>query len=406
MGQPSLFNRFKCYRFQLLSWLFIVVSQAAFCQNRDTTDIKPGDVDLVEILVKWLRLKEKESVPKKGVIYFSIIPSANSTSSGNKVLVSSINAAFYLGQPANTYLSSVYFVPYTNLGQQYGFMSTQNLWTNKNLWNLPGEFKIQKLSPYSYGLGSNTKRSEKFVIDYNYIRMYFTGNRRIRQYIYGGIGLNYDRYFSVSLPEITASYPFSSYGIGTTPSSYSVGLTFNLLFDNRRNSINPDKGFYTTLIFRTNPGFLSNENQWTSLYVDARKYVRFPTQKRSILAFWTFYWGAYGKIPYFNLPGTGMEYNARSGRGYDLGRFRGRQMVYLESEYRFTISANGFFGGVLFANVESLQEATSHQSQTVNPAVGFGARIKFNKSSNINLDLDFGFGKDSFNFYINLGEIF
>jgi hypothetical protein len=390
----------------VLGGLLILVSQSLFSQNRDTTDLKPGDIDLIEILLKALRIKAKSKTPKEGVIYFSIIPSTSSTSSGNKVLFSSINAAFYMGSPATTYLSSVYFVPYTNLAHQYGFTSTQNLWTNNNRWNLPGEFKIQKLSPYSYGLGSNTERAKKFVIDYNYIRVYFTGNRKLRQFIYGGIGLNYDRYFSVNLPETTVSYPFSSYGFGTTSSSSSLGLTFNLLYDNRRNSINPDKGFYSTLIFRDNPGFLSNDDTWTSVYADARKYVRFPTKKRSLLAIWTFYWGSFGKVPYLNLPGTGLEYNARSGRGYDLGRFRGRQMFYLESEYRFTISENGLFGGVFFANAQSLEEPISHSFQSVNLAAGFGARIKFNKASNINLDLDFGFGKDSFNFYINLGELF
>ena len=394
---------FKCACF-----LLFFIAGNAIAQNRDTTDFKPSDKDLVEVLLKVLHVKTKTATPKVGVLYFSVMPSTNSSIRGGKLILSSINAGFYLGEPKTTYISSVYFVPYTNLAQQYGFMSTQNLWTSNNLWNIPGDFKIQKLSPYSYGLGSSSPSTDQFVIDYNYIRMYITGNRKLRNYIYGGVGLNYDRHYDVKInPKPVQPNPFDSYAVGAGSSSFSsLGMTLNLLFDNRRNSINPDKGFYSTLVYRINPGFLGNDNVWTSLYVDARRYFRLPTEKRKIIALWAFYWGAYGNVPYLNLPGTGMEYNARSGRGYSLGRFRGKQMLYLESEYRFTFTSNGLFGGVLFANLQSLEEPITHQFNYVNPGAGFGARIKFNKASNINLDLDFGFGKDSFNFYINLGELF
>ncbi len=375
-------------------------------QGRDSLSNNPKDVDLIDGVTKILHFTPKETVRRKGVAYFSIVPSSTSGQGGNKVLVSSINAAFYLGNPDSTYLSSVYFVPYTNLAKQYGFMSTQNIWTANNTWNIPGEFKIQNLSPYSYGLGSNSSRSDRFSIDYNYVRLYLTGNIKIVKYVFAGFGLNYDRQYDVRLRASTTSTPYEQYGIGTGSSSTSTGATFNALFDNRKNSINPDAGFYSTIVYRVNPRAFANDNTWTSLYADARKYFRLPTLRRNIIALWGFYWASYGNVPYLNLPGTTMEYNARSGRGYALGRFRGKQMLYLESEYRFTLSENGFWGGVLFANLQSLTEPVTHQFQRVNPAAGFGTRMKFNKKSNINLDIDFGFGKDSFDFYINLGEIF
>jgi hypothetical protein len=393
-------------RFVLLA-LLAIPRPASSHQNRDTTDVAQSDKDIVGLIKPLLHLKNKNSIPEKGIVYFSVMPSTNSTLGGSQVIVSSINAAFYLGAPKSTYISSVYFVPYTNLGQQYGFMSTQNLWTNHNVWNLPGEFKIQKLNPYSYGLGSHTTRADQFTLNYEYIRLYFTANYNIRKHLYAGMGFNLDRYYNVTTrPGLSASTPFDTYGIGTASSSTSMGVNFNLLFDNRRNSTNPDKGFYSTVIYRVNPGFLANADPWSSLYLDTRKYFRLPTEKRAILATWFFYWASFGTVPYLSLPGTGMEYHGRSGRGYALGRFRGRQMLYMESEYRFTLSDNGLFGGVMFANVQSYEDPTTHRFQGIIPGVGFGARIKFNKESNTNLDLDVGFGKGSFNVYINLGELF
>jgi hypothetical protein len=118
------------------------------------------------------------------------------------------------------------------------------------------------------------------------------------------------------------------------------------------------------------------------------------------------YWGTFGDVPYLNLPGTSLEFLQRSGRGYTAARFRGKQMLYVESEYRFDITANGLFGGVVFANAQSYTDPITNAFDGIVPAVGFGGRIKFNKESNTNITLDLGFGKDSFSFGIGLGEYF
>jgi hypothetical protein len=118
------------------------------------------------------------------------------------------------------------------------------------------------------------------------------------------------------------------------------------------------------------------------------------------------YWGTIGEVPYFNLPGTALDYTGRTGRGYAFGRYRGRHMLYGESEYRFDISQNGFWGGVVFANIQSYTELESEKFEYIRIAAGAGVRLKFDKRSNTNLTLDFGVGKDSYNLRLNLGEVF
>ena len=363
--------------------------------------------DLIEVLVKALNISVKEKPPGKKRISFSIIPVTSTSSGGNKILVSSISAAFILGHEDSTNVSSVYFLPYTDFSQNFGFGTKANIWTPGNTWNIPAEFRISTLAQYSYGLGSSTDINDRFKIAYNNVRMYFSGNHKLVNHFFGGLGLNYDRYYKVGVEDApTTPNDFEKYGIGTGNTSFSTGVTFNLLYDNRKNSINPDNGFYSSVVYRVNPSTLLNDNQWSSLYMDARKYYRIDSHRRKILALWGFYWGSYGNVPYLNLPGTQLEFGTRSGRGFGQARFRGKQMLYFESEYRFDITANGLLGAVVFFNAQSLTESTDNKFRYVNPAVGFGARIKFNKESNTNLTLDFGFGKDSFNFYIGLGEFF
>ncbi|MEJ7680809.1 MAG: hypothetical protein WKG06_23745 [Segetibacter sp.] len=82
-------------------------------------------------------------------------------------------------------------------------------------------------------------------------------------------------------------------------------------------------------------------------------------------------------------------------------------MVYVETEYRFRITRNGLFGGVLFANAETFSAAPGGHLETVQPGVGGGLRIKLNKLSKTNISIDYGFGSHwSQGLFVNIGELF
>jgi outer membrane protein assembly factor BamA len=358
---------------------------------------------LIEVLSKNLNISTKEKPQKRKGFYFSIVP-VTTTAGGKRILVSSINIAFRLGKEDSTNFSSIFFLPYTNFSDNIGFGLKLNLFTSKNIWNLPGEIRISKIGQFTYGLGSLSTEAQQTNLQYNNLRVYLNANRKLAGNYFAGMGFDYDNYYDIqSTPAGNNENQFEKYGIGTNSSTAALGINFNLLYDNRKNSINPTDGCYAAFIYRVNP--LTTNAQWTSVYFDARRYFRLPSIKRKIMALSAFYWGTDGKVPYLNLPGTQLEFTGRSGRGYSVGRFRGKQMLYLEGEYRFDISKNRLWGGVLFLNAQSLSDSDNNFT-AINPAGGFGARIKFNKTSETNLTLDFGFGKDSFGFYIGLGEFF
>jgi hypothetical protein len=363
--------------------------------------------DMIDIIIRTFHLKPKTALRRKQKVNFSVVPISTASVSGSRVLVSSVNIAFALGSRDNTNLSSIFLLPYTNFYSNIGVGTKQTIWTAGNTWNFPGEFRFSSLAQYTYGVGGGTVRSDREQVDFKNVRTYASANRSLGNHFFAGMGINYDRYYDVS-PQGSADAPnsFQQYGTGTGSSSVSSGISINFLHDNRRNSINASNSLYYTVVYRINPSFLRNTGQWTSLYADVRKYIPIESEKRKILALWGMYWGAYGTVPYLNLPGTQLEFGGRSGRGYAQGRFRGKQMLYAESEFRFDISENKLFGGVVFANAQSFAEPNTNNFRYIEPAVGIGARVKFNKQSNTNLTLDFGVGKDSFNFYIGLGEFF
>jgi outer membrane protein assembly factor BamA len=181
-----------------------------------------------------------------------------------------------------------------------------------------------------------------------------------------------------------------------------------MLYDSRDNSINSSNGFYSSVQYRDNFQFLGSSSNWQSLIVDLREYVKFPEQSDNVLAFWSYDWLVLkGKAPYLDLPANSWDPYTGTGRGYIQGRFRGSQMVYLESEYRYKITNNGLIGGVFFINAESFSAGPGTKLQSIQPGFGPGVRVKLSKISKTNIAVDYGFGNQgSRGVFVNVGEIF
>jgi outer membrane protein assembly factor BamA len=189
----------------------------------------------------------------------------------------------------------------------------------------------------------------------------------------------------------------------------AVGIAYKLLYDSRLNQINATNGFYAVITYRPNYTFLGSDNNWKSLLIEYKKYIKLGNHGKNILALWSYNWFTIGnqKPPYLLLPSTGWDDLYNTARGYIQSRFRARNMMYAEAEYRFKITPNGLLGGVIFANAQSFSRIVSNQLAVIAPAAGFGIRIKLNKYSNTNLCIDYGFGSNgSQGLFLNLGEVF
>jgi outer membrane protein assembly factor BamA len=245
-------------------------------------------------------------------------------------------------------------------------------------------------------------------MQYNYIRFYEIVYRQITTNFFAGAGYIIDWRYNISSVNTKAPVPSDYELYGPQTSSTSTGFTLNALYDTRDNSINPFKGFYAMATYRDNLKFMGSNSNWESLILDVRKYFNWPAGSRNILAFWSYDWLVLsGKPPFLDLPATNWDTYSSTGRGYIQGRFRGDEMVYGETEYRFPLSRNGLFGAVVFLNGESFSGLNSHRLQSVQPGWGTGLRIKLNKTSKTNLDIDYGFGEQGSNgLFINITELF
>ena len=122
-----------------LLFLFFLISSACnvFSQSKDTTQ-----VDLVDVFFGRKKFKEVNKYRSNKKVYFSFFPAPVSTPGGGKAVITSINAAFFLGDPAKTNLSNIYLIPFTDFSSRYGFYVRPNLWLANNSWNFIGDYRI------------------------------------------------------------------------------------------------------------------------------------------------------------------------------------------------------------------------------------------------------------------------
>jgi len=112
-----------------------------------------------------------------------------------------------------------------------------------------------------------------------------------------------------------------------------------------------------------------------------------------------------GTPNYLFLPSTGWDDQYNTGRGFVQSRFRGKQMIYAEAEYRYRITRNGLLGGVAFFNWQKYY-GNEKSYEPFLRGYGAGLRIRINKKSGANVCLDYAFGNNSQGFFLNLGELF
>jgi len=374
-----------------------------FAQPADSSQ-----VDLVDIVVGTGKIQKTNKIRSNRKVYFSIFPAAVSAPGGGKAVITSVNAAFFLGDPKQTNLSNVYLIPYTDFSKRYGFYIRPNIWLANNSWNFIGDYRIAHFPQYTWGLGGDSPEYARTLIETDFVRVYQNALKSFGKNWFAGLGYALDYHYNIEESEYVSSGHLDNYPIATTDPSVSSGITFNVAYDNRFNTINPPKGGYCIVTWRVNTVGLGSDLNYQTLFLDARKYFRISRERNNILALRSYYWTLLkGDSPYLHLPSTNWAPSQGiASRGFQSGRYRSNAMLYAEAENRYQLTSNGLFGFVAFMNVSSASEFRTQNFKTWQLGAGVGLRTKFNKYSNANLAIDFGFSSNYWSVWLNIGEVF
>jgi len=380
------------------------------------TAINPGikQLDLYDLAERIFNKnsvqREDVVVNNKGRVHISVFPAVGYTLQTGFAGVISANAAFFttthnhISENISTVIASIAVTS----KEQIIFPVASSIWTRDNKYNILTDWRYLKYPSETFGLGGDTKQDDAYNLDYSYIKLHQAVLRKIGKDLYAGLGYDFDYFWNIKEinPPPDHESDFEQYGL--SGSEKASGISVIVKYDSRRNPINPQNGIYANFLFQPKFTFMGSDANWQSLLLEFRTYIPFPARSRNILAFWSYNWFTVGgSPPYLLLPSTAWDEFSNTARGYIQGRFRSLNMIDQEAEYRFVVSENGLFGGVVFVNAETFSDVLTGKYIVISPGAGLGIRIMLNKFSRTNIALDYAWGtQGSSGFFVNLGEVF
>jgi hypothetical protein len=248
-----------------------------------------------------------------------------------------------------------------------------------------GYYGLYKYPNKFWGIGNNTQEST----EEDYEPLYFKSHSSVQRCIMPGlyVGLRY-QYEHIDLWETD---PDGVLQYGTVPgseggSASGIGVIVN--HDTRNHVYHPSAGFYNQVYAVFFGRLLGSDYTFNMLSIDLRTY--FSLFGTHVLALQMYDGFISGNPPFQMLNQLGGSYRMR---GYYEGRYRDRNMISFQAEYRFPIIWR--FGGVAFTGIGDVGDTIgSFRLDEFKYSLGFGFRFMFDAQERINARLDIGFGND------------
>ena len=421
--------------FFALAFFLLLLSNKMIAQTSTDLYVKSSPDTVSKCAIVSIPQLFKETFMKKDTVksdkkdrdkFFLIIPVIGSSPATGFVYGGIAQYTFKGSSPGDKYSSMGISATYSTKDQLM-LSVKNNIFLKNNSIFLSSDFRYYKFSQPNYGLGTDIippRRDQSFDIssiaepmEYDYFRLYQTASWEVKKnfYVGGGIAMDWyqnivDQDLNVAAGDLTYHYNYSQQ-YGFNPENYSVnGVSLNLLYDSRDNQINPNHGWYGNINYRINPSFNDNQTPSSVLYLEGRYFIPLSkTNLQHVLGFWAYSQVLVsGEIPYLNLPAIGWDQRSRSGVGYTQGLFRGYNIMYFETQYRFPITCNQLISGTVGANftTTSNKDTDVKLLQYIQPAVSIGLRFLIDKPTRTNIILNQAWGRDSAGFYLNAGETF
>ncbi len=248
-----------------------------------------------------------------------------------------------------------------------------------------------------YGIGNAVREDDEEDYTPRITQAMLTLERRVGRSVWAGFKLDYSQR---SFSEVEPGGMLDS---GVLPGYRAGALTgagVVLKMDSRDSIFYPRSGAFHTLGVTSYNRLLGGDHAYTSLLLDARRYLTLGD--RSSLALQGYLTAKGGDPPFFALAQLGGNTLMR---GYFEGQYRDRNLLVLQAEYRTHLL--GRIGAVAFAGAGRVApEFQDLLEDGLKTAVGLGLRFQLIPEEGVNLRFDFGFGSDSSGMYITMGEAF
>lgn len=294
-------------------------------------------------------------------------------------------------------LSKITFSGYFSTRKQYYIVLDPEVYLEKEKYLVSGNLYFGNFADKFWGIGNNTPdiENEDFIL-----RTFgFRGNiqRRIVGNLKGGGILQLKK---AVIPDQKKNPFLISDSLSGINGGFLFGIGTAISFDTRNNIFFPGKGWLLDMNVVVYNSLLGSHFNFYHAIADARRY--FTILPDHIIAFQLYGSFTGGNPPFFELPALGGQ---NSMRGYFQGRFRDRNFMMSQAEYRALLFWR--LGVVVFAGIgEVYSDISDFRKNNLKYSVGTGLRFLLDAAEKLNVRMDIGWGRNSSGIYFAIEEAF
>lgn len=304
---------------------------------------------------------------------------------------------FHLGKGHTTHTSSISPLLIYTLKNQFRALVKSDLYFKNNNYRLLSEVKWESYPNKFYGIGNVTIPEDEELFTSKNLNFYASFFRRIFSSF--SVGLHY-HVKTWGMKEVEEGGLLAQGTIVGSADGTISGVGLLASVDTRDSVFYPRRGMFVEAAAKFYSESLGSEFAFSDTNINWRQYIGLFSNH--VFALQTMVTAQSGDVPFLEMANLGGQYNMR---GYFSGRFRDKNMLLIQTEYRVPISNR--LGLVGFFSAGKVKESFSDLMEgAFNTAYGFGIRFVFDPREHINIRLDFGFGHDSNGIYFSIYEAF
>lgn len=336
--------------------------------------------------------KNKVGLTILPILYYS--PETRIAFGAGGLLTYRFGLFFKQSRPSTLYLGAVY----TQM-KQFSFQAKPEIYIKNNSILFTGNFLAERFPTKFWGVGASTDES---MLESYTPQTYFM-EIGIQKKLFHNIPFYLGFKYHLENTRILEKEPGKLLDQGLVSGSNGgllsgPGIIFN--YDSRDNIFYPSSGYYFQAYGFWNDRIFGSDFNYISFKIDLRSYI--SVSDGQVLAFQAVLDTSVGEVPFYKLPRVGGDTLLR---GYYSGRFRDRNLLAFQSEYRFPIWKK--LSGVVFGAMGNLADRLRDFTwDNLKYAAGFGLRIKIIPQEKANLRVDFAFGPGTTGIYFKAGESF
>ena len=296
-----------------------------------------------------------------------------------------------------TRASTVWAFGTYNLARQFQVVVKPEIYFERNRFFLSGNLRYERTPQNFFGIGNDMPSTAEESYTPRIVTFQVGVKKKFLGHLFAGVQYDFEQ---MTMEKVEPGGILSSGSITGSRGGLLSGFGVSLDWDTRDGVLYPRKGVFFQITADTYGAMTGSDFAFTSLKLDCRKY--FLVAPNQVLALQAYIRSTAGEVPFHKLAFLGGESLMR---GYYKGRFRDKDILAVQAEYRVMVTKR--IGVAGFAGLaEVFPGFADFKLNNIKYSVGTGVRYVVNKREGTTLRLDMAWGRASFGLYITAQEAF